>query len=113
MPLRPFGEVMCFGLPPATISARCECMYAIAGNCFVRSGVMKMPLITTSQRCAPRAGRSPEKDGEDEGRLAAHLRRERVGEVDVEAGRLSARVEFSIGGNVGLSQYLNDVPVAA
>ena len=35
-------------------------MYATAGNCFVRSGVTKMPEMTTSHFFAARAGSRPE-----------------------------------------------------
>ena len=50
---------MCFGLPPWTTSARCVRMYRTAGNLAVRSGVTKMPLMTTWHLCAARAGSRP------------------------------------------------------
>src|SRR5205823_8304235 len=58
-PERSSGDLIFFGLPPCTISARCVCMYATAGNCAVRAGVTKIPLITMLHFFAPSAGSSP------------------------------------------------------
>src|SRR5207247_2041384 len=59
LPERSFGDLMCFGLPPWTTSARCVRMYRTAGNLAVRFGVTKMPLMTTWHLCAARAGSRP------------------------------------------------------
>ena len=59
LPASEAGDVMCLGLPPATMSARWECMYGTAGNCLVRSCVTKMPESTTSHFFAPSAGNRP------------------------------------------------------
>src|SRR6266571_763453 len=108
LPERSSGDLMLFGFPAATTSARCGFMYATAGNCFTRSGVMKMPLITTSQRFAPSAGSKPANELNTNFGLtpqsfaiaAAMSMSKPTGFPDV--------VVDSIGGNVGLSQYLKD-----
>src|SRR5579885_3458727 len=104
---------MCFGLPPATIRARCECMYSKAENCFVRSGVMKMPLITTSQRLAPSAGRSPANEEKTNVALPPICPARSFAKSMSKPVGFPPAVEFSIGGKDGLSQYLNEVPHAA
>ena len=90
-PLSPFGPVMCFGLPAATMITRCECMYAIAPACLRRSGVMKMPLITASQLLRVQRGDEPGERRLDRSRIRAPGERERLRHVDVEAGDLAAR----------------------
>src|SRR4051794_30895247 len=102
---------MCFGLPPATIRARCECMYETAGNCFVRSGVMKMPLITTSHRFAPSAGSRPENDEKTYFAVPPICLASAFAKSMSKPVGLPPVVAFSMGGNVGLSQYEN--PAAA
>jgi hypothetical protein len=87
-------------------------MYVTAGNCFVRSGVTKMPLITTSQRFAPSAGSRPENDEKTYVALPPSCLPSAFAKSMSNPTGFPPFVVFSIGGNVGLSQYLNDVPFA-
>src|SRR3569833_1659023 len=103
---------MSLGLPPATTSARCDFMYEIAGNCFVRSGVMKRPLLTTSQRPAESAGRRPENDEKTYVALPPICMPKAVAMSMSNPTGLPPVVVDSSGGNVGLSQNLKDVPAA-
>jgi hypothetical protein len=108
---------MPLGLPPATISARCVFMYATAGNFAVRSGVMKMPLITMLHFFAASAGSRPGKAVLTNVAFTfqsfpiafAMSMSKPIGLPDV--------VFDSIGGKVGSSQYLNEpltgeIPIA-
>src|SRR5436190_11570737 len=108
LPERSLGPWMPFGFPALTISTRCVRMYGTAGYCLTRSGVMKMPLITTSQRFAPSAGRRPPKELNTNFGLTFQCFAIAFAMSMSKPTSLPEVVLDSIGGNVGLSQYLNE-----
>ena len=69
---------------------------------------MKMPLITTSQRFAPRAGSRPPNELKTNCGLTFHSLAIAAAMSMSNPTGLPLAVFDSIGGNVGLSQYLND-----
>src|SRR4051812_21867733 len=82
-------------------------MYDATPACFLRSGVMKMPLITASHFFAFSAGRSP---GNAVLTAAAVLENVFASAVAMSTSKptiLPLVVPYSIGGNVGSVQYLN------
>ena len=102
-----FGLWIPFGLPAFTMSTRCDSMYDTAGACFVRSGVMKMPLITASHFFAASAARRPGNAVFDATAVAPHVAASFVAMSTSKPMILPLVVVYSIGGNVGSVQYLN------
>src|SRR5919197_1907819 len=99
---------MCFGLPAATISARCVFMYGTAGNFAVRSGVMKIPLITMLHFFAASAGSKPGKAVPTNFAFTFQSFAIAFAMSMSKPTGLPLVVFDSIGGNVGSSQYLNE-----
>src|SRR5438445_8426952 len=98
---------MDFGFPALTTSARWVFMYGTAGYCFTRSGVMKIPLITTSHLLAPSAGRSPPNELKTNVDLTFQSFAIAFAMSTSKPTTLPELVFDSNGGKVGLSQYLN------
>src|SRR5207253_9605128 len=99
---------MDFGFPALTTSARWVFMYGTAGYCLTRSGVTKIPLMTTSHLLAPGAGRSPPGQLKTNVGLTFHSFAIAFAMSTSKPTSLPELVFDSNGGKVGLSQYLND-----
>ena len=83
-------------------------MYGAAGNFAVRSGVMKMPLITMLHFFAARAGSRPGNAVPTNFALTFQSLPIAFAMSMSKPTGLPAVVFDSIGGNVGSSQYLNE-----
>src|SRR5512141_3224565 len=99
---------MRFGLPAATTSARCVFMYATAGKLLVRSGVMKMPLITMLHFLAASPGSSPGKAVCTKFAFTFQSFPIAFAMSTSKPTGLPEVVADSMGGNVGSLQYLKD-----
>src|SRR3954454_23082721 len=98
---------MPLGLPPFTIRTRCVFMYETTLACFLRSGVMEMPLITASHFFAFSAGIRPGHAVLTAAAWTSHVFSSAVAMSTSKPAILPLVVASYIGGNVGSVQYLN------
>src|SRR2546422_5432955 len=82
-------------------------MYDPTAACFLRAGVMKMPLITASHFFEFSAGRSPGNAVLSGEAVSPHVGASFAAMSTSKPTILPLAVAYSIGGNVGSVQYLN------
>src|SRR3954453_8463144 len=81
-------------------------MYETTPACFFRSGVMKMPLMTASQRFEFSAGMSPGNAVFEAEAVSPHVFARAAAMSTSKPTILPLEVVFSIGGELGSVQYL-------
>src|SRR5258707_13886280 len=86
---------------------RCVCMYDTTPACFVRSGVMKMPLITASHFFAFSAGMRPGNAVLAADAVPPHVLASATAMSASKPTILPLVVVYSIGGNDGSVHHLN------